>query len=118
MGLMSLLLGGCIGPWATKSAEQVMEERMMTNEKAVEQNVKEFTITATDYVYDTTQMTVNRGDVVRIVFINSVGNHDFNLDEFGVKTNILNPGESETVEFVAGTVGSFEYYCSVNNHRQ
>jgi plastocyanin len=61
---------------------------------------------------------VKKGDKVKITFQNSVGNHDFVLDAFNIKTAVLGSGKSETVEFTADKTGQFEYYCSVGNHRQ
>jgi uncharacterized cupredoxin-like copper-binding protein/mono/diheme cytochrome c family protein len=43
--------------------------------------------------------------------------HDFTIDELGIKTKLLNPGESETVT-VNAPAGSYTYYCSVPGHRQ
>ena len=63
-------------------------------------------------------IVVNVGDVVMIEFT-SVGGmpHDFVIDELGVATAILQPGESEIVEFIVDRAGTFEYYCSVGQHR-
>ena len=43
--------------------------------------------------------------------------HDFMIDEFEVATNQIGDGEEEEMEFVADKIGTFEYYCSVGNHR-
>ena len=53
-----------------------------------------------------------------ISFKNSGGTHDFIIDEFNVATKRLNGGEQDAVEFTADKTGSFEYYCSVGQHRQ
>jgi nitrosocyanin len=63
-------------------------------------------------------MTVKKGETVRITFVNKDGFHDFVLDEFGVKTEQIKGGTQEVVEFVADKAGTFEYYCSVGQHRQ
>ena len=39
------------------------------------------------------------------------------IDEFNAKTRVLNKGEEETITFVADKAGTFEYYCSVGQHR-
>ena len=64
-------------------------------------------------------IVVNLGDTVRIVY-ESVGGmpHDFVVDGIeGARTQIWQPGEGETIEFVADVAGEFEYYCSVGAHR-
>jgi heme/copper-type cytochrome/quinol oxidase subunit 2 len=43
--------------------------------------------------------------------------HDFNIDELNVHMDIVKAGNIGTVEFAADQVGSFEYYCSVEQHR-
>ena len=75
--------------------------------------VKEFTVTGSAFKFAPATLTVNKGDTVRITF-----KHDFVIDELGVKTQVINTGQEEVVEFVADTAGTFEYYCSVGNHRQ
>jgi plastocyanin len=80
--------------------------------------VKSFTVTGKPFSFTPTSMVVNKGDTVKITFVNEAGTHDFVLDEFNVKTKVLQGGQSETVEFVANKTGSFEYYCSVGTHRQ
>ncbi len=80
--------------------------------------VKEFTVTGSNFKFEPSQMTVNKGDTVKITFQNSGGKHDFVIDEFNVETEDINGGENTAVTFVADKTGSFEYYCSVGNHRQ
>lgn len=89
-----------------------------TNETSVNTNVKEFTVDAGSFYFRPATMQVNVGDTVRITLNNSGGVHDWKLDEFNAATRVLNAGESQTIEFVATKAGSFEYYCSVGNHRQ
>lgn len=79
--------------------------------------VKVFEVEGSNYEFSVKEMRVNRGDTVRIEFTSMDGIHDWRVDEFGMQTERLAAGESGRVEFVADEVGSFEYYCSVNNHR-
>lgn len=80
--------------------------------------VKSFTVTGKNFTFAPATMSVSKGDRVRIVFKNAEGTHDLKIDEFGVNTGILQAGQEKTVEFVANTAGTFEYYCSVGQHRQ
>lgn len=87
-------------------------------EMIVEDNVKEFVVDATSFSFSPSTMVVDRGDTVKITLKNAKGVHDLKIDEFtGASTRILNAGESETITFVADKSGTFEYYCSVGNHR-
>ena len=91
----------------------------------VEPPVKEFVIESYTEIIDgkyfpkfsPKEITVNKGDKVRIKITNIKGTHDFKIDEFGVYTETpLN--QEMTVEFVADKAGSFEYYCTKPGHRQ
>ena len=43
--------------------------------------------------------------------------HDFVIDELNVKSEITKGGNSTVVEFTPDTAGTFEFYCSVGQHR-
>ena len=63
-------------------------------------------------------MKVKKGDTVKIIFKNSEGFHDLVIDEFDVATNQIGAEEEDEVEFVADKAGTYEYYCSVGQHRK
>lgn len=82
------------------------------------EGVKVFTITGSSFKFDPAEIKVKKGDTVRVLFKSEGGMpHDFVIDEYEVATNELGDGEEEEIEFVADQAGSFEYYCSVGNHR-
>lgn len=64
------------------------------------------------------QIRVEQGDTVTINLTNSEGYHDWVVDEFDAATEKINVGETTSVTFVADEAGTFEYYCSVGNHRE
>lgn len=78
---------------------------------------KEFTVTAANFSFDPKTINVKVGDKVNITFKNSEGNHDFVIDELNVKTKTLRAGQEAVAEFTATEAGTYEYYCSVGNHR-
>ncbi len=78
--------------------------------------VKEFTVDGSSYKLDPSTITVNKGDTVKIIFKDSDGRHDLVVDGYNVKTNLIGPGATDTIEFIADKSGSFKYYCSVANH--
>lgn len=62
------------------------------------------------------EITVNKGDKVRISVNVTSGSHNFNIDEFGVA--VATPtGKVTTVEFTANKAGEFVYYCGMPGHR-
>lgn len=79
--------------------------------------VKELTVTNQGFVFDPKTISVKKGDRVKITYTNGGGTHDFRVDGYNVGTNVLQGGQSQTIEFTADKVGSFEFYCSVGNHR-
>lgn len=79
--------------------------------------VKEFTVTGQNYSFAPATLTVKKGDTVKITFKNAEGNHDLRIDEFNVATERIQSGGEQTVTFIADKTGSFQYYCSVGNHR-
>jgi plastocyanin len=68
-------------------------------------------------MFDPATITVNKGDKVKITFKNSGGMHDWKIDELSIATKKIKTGEEEVLEFTADKVGTFEYYCSVGDHR-
>jgi plastocyanin len=80
--------------------------------------VKEFTLEARNFSFSQTDLTVKKDDRVRIVLTSVDGPHDWVIDEFNARTKVIGNGQSDTIEFTADKTGTFEYYCSVDGHRQ
>ena len=100
----------------TPTGNTVKTENRQTKEFAIQS----FTETIDGKYYpqfSQKEISVNKGDFVRIKIKNTKGMHDFKIDEFGVYTETpLN--KERTVEFVADKAGSFEYYCTKPGHKQ
>ncbi len=67
--------------------------------------------------YSVKEITVNKGDLVRIKITVTSGMHDFRIDELKVYADTLLNKET-IVEFVADKAGEFTYYCTKPGHRQ
>lgn len=76
-----------------------------------------FDVSGESLSYSLKEMKVKQGDKVTINFTNNEAFHDLNLDEFSVKTSVIGAGKTESITFTADKKGTFEYYCSVGNHR-
>lgn len=94
-----------------------LEEDKNASETAVVSDVKEITVEGSPFKFLPSEIKVKKGQTLKVVFKNMQGMHDFVVDEFSAKTKVIKAGESETVELVADKTGTFEYYCSVGNHR-
>jgi len=70
-----------------------------------------------NFYFKPNTITVKKGQTVKITLTSADGTHDFYLDEFNVKSESVNAGQSTTVTFTPNKTGSFEYYCSIDSHR-
>ncbi len=74
--------------------------------------VKSFNITAKQWDFVPSTVTVNKGDTVRMTFTSTDVTHGVSLAAFGVNENLV-PGKSVTVEFVADKAGNHSFICNV-----
>lgn len=76
-------------------------------------------IAGSNFAFSQKEIRVKGGDIVQVNFSSSGGMHDWVIDEFaGAKTPRLQSGQNTSITFIANKKGTFEYYCSVGNHRQ
>lgn len=102
----------------TQTQEQKTESEATesaTSENAMQQAI---TVEGGMFYFKPNEIRVKQGEKVTITFKNAGGMHDFILEEFDVKSEVIQAGETTTVEFTPDKKGSFEFYCSVGNHRQ
>lgn len=90
---------------------------MMEEESMMQKADVTFEISGKNFSFSKDQLTVKKGQIVKIVFTSESGMHDWVLDEFSAKTKTVSNGEQAEVTFVADKTGEFEYYCSVGNHK-
>ncbi len=88
-----------------------------SDETSATSNVKELMVEGSNFKFAPNQLKVKTGDHVKITFKNTAGMHDFRIDDLGIATKVLRTGGQETIEFTADKAGSFEYYCSVGDHK-
>lgn len=75
--------------------------------------VKEFNITAYQYGYEPSTITVNQGDTIKINLVNRDVAHGLNMPEFGLSIDAIKIGQIYTGEFVANKKGTFMGYCTI-----
>ena len=88
----------------------VMDAEDSTAEKVI-------TMDAGSFYYSVKTIDVKKGQKVKIVMTAKDMMHDFNIDELDAHMPITQAGETNTIEFTADQVGTFEYYCGVGQHR-
>ena len=138
--LAILVLAGGWYAWSTVSekggaemesmhSDAMMEEMMESDNNEVSGSVEldsdlvvdpdavVINVTGHNFEFDPTEIRVKEGDTVVINFTSTDGFHDWALDAFDAKTARVATGDTSSVTFVADAKGSYEYYCSVGNHR-
>src|SRR3990167_8197907 len=100
-----------------EESNETKVEEQSENSANTDQSAKEFTLSASSFKYDITEIRVKKGDTVKITLNNTGGMHDWMVAEFDARTKQITDGQTDTITFVADQAGEFEYYCSVGNHR-
>lgn len=104
-------------PVASPVGDAMMEKKMAADD-TVASDVQVIEMEAGAFYYKPDSIRVKKGQKVQIVFKSVDMMHDFNVDELNIKSEVVKGGNSSTFEFVANEAGTFEYYCSVGQHRQ
>jgi plastocyanin len=111
---------GTEGMGALDELRQASMEEEDTSESiglSIDTNAKVFNVKGVNYGFDVKEIRVKKGDTVTIEFESTDGFHDWTVDAFGAATDKVQPGTPASVTFVADEAGTFEYYCSVGQHR-
>lgn len=78
-------------------------------------------IEMSNFEYSVSEIRASAGDTLNIKLTNVEGMHDFDIDELGLDTEVIETGTESIVEFTIpadATPGTeYAYYCSVGNHR-
>jgi cytochrome c oxidase subunit 2 len=74
--------------------------------------VKEFDITASQFAFSPSSLTVNAGDTVKLHVTSDDTTHGFSLPQFGVNKTVP-AGETVEIEFIADEAGTYTFSCSV-----
>lgn len=92
--------------------EEVMEDEKEAVNNSPVPSTKTITITAEQWKFIPSTITVKQGDLVKLLITSTDVKHGFSLSAFDVNVN-LNPGETTVVEFGASKTGTFAFSCSV-----
>lgn len=80
--------------------------------------VTEVSVSAREFAYTPSTVTVKRGETVRIDFTNNgTTAHNLTIEGLGVSTKTIGPGETDSITFTPASAGTFKYFCSVDSHR-
>lgn len=74
--------------------------------------IKEINVVARQWNFEPAEITVNRGDKVRLNITSDDVPHGFAIREYNIN-KIISPGQTAAIEFTADQPGEFTFYCSV-----
>lgn len=94
-------------PAGTESASVMMED-----------GAQAVTVEGGNFYFKPNEIRVKAGTPVKLTFKNAQGFHNFVIEELDVKSKQITAGNSEVIEFTPTKKGSYEFYCSVGQHRQ
>ncbi len=110
----------------TQTGDMVVEESGDNNTAEADKDVemvedselRTIAIEAGSFYYKPAEIKVKKGEKIKIVMTSKDMMHDFMIDELNVKLPVTKSGETNSVEFTPTKTGTFEYYCSVGEHRK
>lgn len=115
LSLVVVLLSACSPSTqqttSTQMASQQTQESSIPSAPASQ--TKEVTIDMFDWDFTQSDVTINKGDTVRIRVTSSQGTHGIMFPGLGLSTNRIAEGEEQIIEFVAEESGPIEYFCNV-----
>lgn len=80
--------------------------------------VQEVNISAKEFAYTPSTVSVSKGQAVKINFTNQgTTTHNMVIQGLNVQTKSIQPGESDSVTFTPVTPGTYTFYCSIDSHR-
>lgn len=103
---------------ATPAPLTAAQQQELTAGSSTATTQKTFDIDGGNFYFSPNKITVNTGDTVTINFKNDGGIHDFVIDDFKVKSDLITTGKTESFTFTADKAGTFQFYCSVPGHKE
>lgn len=117
MGERGGSMGGMMMAVATPAPLTAEQQQQISAGPDTTSTQKTFTIDGGNFYFSPNKITVNTGDTVTINFKNDGGVHDFVIDAFKVKSDVISTGKTESFTFTADKAGTYQFYCSIPGHK-
>lgn len=76
-------------------------------------------ISGNEFSYEPATISAKVGQLVTVTYTNAGKYpHNFVIDELGVTSQTIKPGQTDTFSFTPTKAGTFSFYCSLPNHRE
>jgi plastocyanin len=128
LGAFVLVLGGLLIITSKSSASQAngMAENLATpkledNQQPIQPADKlpsvNISVEGNEFAFTPKNIMLKKGQAVQLTFKNT-GSYPHNLviSDLDVKTKIIKPGQTDTINFTALKIGKFQYICSIGTH--
>ena len=125
LGILLLILASCTTTVEVEEESEDVEEETEvevadtdgeTEDEVVEEataSVVEIDMLARLWEFEPSTIEVNQGDTVILTVTSEDVTHGISIPDYGVN-EVLNPGETVTIEFLADQAGEFPFACSVS----
>lgn len=118
--IATLVIAGCVGQTqqqVTTTGEETVTPTGLTKEFRMSGNID---ISSGMFSFNKDKITVNQGDVVKIIFTTTdvTKGHTFNIDGYDVHSDVSKGGSTVVEEFFADKKGEFEYYSIIDDQKE
>ena len=111
--IIPIFVLGILGIAFMLSACTISESTTGNTVSATDDLIKDVTISMYNFGFNQDQVTVKKGDHVRLRVTSTQGMHGLMIPDLGLSTSKLAAGEEQILDFVANQSGAFSYYCNV-----
>jgi uncharacterized cupredoxin-like copper-binding protein len=118
IGVVAIYMVTSPRPSISPSTEETPVGMEETEEEVSDDSGLEVTIKLSEYIISPSVISVDaKKDTTFILKNLGFTTHNFVVDELGIYSGVIPPGESKTITFTADKSGEYDFYCSIGDHR-
>ena len=112
--VLAVLLAGCGGGGSRQQSQAPSSSGGTTTSQAA---TREITIVLSDFKFEPAEITVKRGERVRLILENTgTVAHDWTVRDLNLASPRVQPGQTATYEFTVDRAGTFTSVCVEAGH--
>lgn len=97
---------------AEASVKKITKKKQSTSSKISTPVVKRISMTASNFSFSPSTLSVKKGDTVILTIKGQEGTHGLAIPDFKVSKQITE-GDTVTVQFIADKTGTFIFFCNI-----